>query len=150
MPIARRIGDDEERVEDFEDFHIFNTETTVWIPHPYEDEETCAMTATDFELDDMLSDYEISTPFADHQEQLGHTAKYSRPQQDIDDISESYVQVFSSGDGIEHIQCDDEDSNLVESLGPTFKPTIEMAGLEIPPKNDENEQKMLKKWLISM
>ena len=69
MPIARQIADDEERVEHFEDCHIFNAQTTVWIPHPYKDEDTYAKTATDFEMDDMLSDYEIPTPLADHQEQ---------------------------------------------------------------------------------
>ncbi len=150
MPIARRIGDDEERVEDFEDCHIFNAQTSVWIPHPYKGEETYAMTATDFELDDMLSDYETSTPFADHQEQLRQTAKYAILQEDIDDISASYVQFFSAGDGTEHVQCDDEDSNVVEGLGLTFKPTLEMAGLGNPPKNDERQHKMLKKWLASI
>jgi len=146
MPIARQIADDEERVECFEDCHIFNAQTTVWIPHPHKDEDTYAMTATDFEMDDMLSDYEIPTPLADHQEHIRQTA-----QEETDDISANYVHIFSSGDdGIEHADCDDEESNLIENLGPTFKPTLEMAGLGIPPKNDEREHTILKKWCISM
>jgi hypothetical protein len=151
MPITRRIGDEEESFEHLDDCHIFNAQTTVWVPHPYKDEKTGEMTATDFELDDMLSDYEIPTPFADHQEQVRQTAEYAAPQEDINDISASYVHIFSSGDdGIEHAECDDEESNLVENLGSTFKPTLEMARLGIPPKNDEREHKMLKKWRISM
>jgi hypothetical protein len=146
MPITRRIGDEEESFEHLDDCHIFNAQTTVWVPHPYKDEKTGEMTATDFELDDMLSDYEIPTPFADHQEQVRQTAEYAAPQEDINDISASYVHIFSSGDdGIEHAECDDEESNLVENLGSTFKPTLEMARLGIPPKNDEREHKMLKK-----
>jgi hypothetical protein len=150
MPIARRTGDDEKRVGNFEDSHIFNPHTTVWIPHPCEDEETgtFALTETDFELDAMLSDYEIPTPFTDHEEQIGQNAKHAILQEENDDISAGYVQIFSFDDDIEHTEDYDEDSNLVESLGPTFKPTLQMAELGIPPKNDEREHEMRNKWNI--